>query len=271
MDDEQKPRRIVLKVGTSTLTYPNGKLNIGCIEQLVRIVSDLHNRGIELVLVSSGAIGVGVSKLGLKHRPKTTRMKQAAAAVGQCELMHIYDKIFLEYGVTVAQVLLTRGDVAGTAQRRNIRNTFDALLECGTVPIVNENDTVAIEEIEQVEHFGDNDTLSAVVARLCNADTLVIFTDIEGLYSENPRTNPDAQLIAKVERIDENLRKIAGGPGTEGGTGGMATKLVAAELCLDANIKMIICKGEDANILYEIVDEKPVGTLFQRRKGGTHA
>ncbi len=269
--EQQSAHRLVLKVGTSTLTYPNGKLNIACMEQLVRVLSDLHNRGVQIVLVSSGAIGVGVSKLGLTERPKTTRMKQAAAAVGQCQLMHIYDKIFLEYGITVAQVLLTRGDVAGSAQRKNIRNTFEALLACGTIPIVNENDTVAIEEIEQVEHFGDNDTLSAVVARLCNANELVIFTDIEGLYDSNPRENPNAQLISRVEKIDESLRKVAGGAGTAGGTGGMITKLVAAELCLDADITMRICKGEEASILYDIVDGKAVGTVFQRRKGGVHA
>lgn len=259
-------KRIVIKVGTSTLTYPSGKLNLRCIEHLVRIISDLHNCGYEPVLVSSGAIGVGANKLGLKERPRTTRMKQAAAAVGQCELMHIYDKMFLEYGVTVAQILLTRSDVNNEVKRQNIHNTFDALLETGTVPIVNENDTVATEEIEAVETFGDNDTLSAVVSGLCGADLLVIMSDIDGLYDSNPRENPDAKLIDRVEEINDELRAIAGGPGTAGGTGGMATKLVAAELCMDAGISMLITRGENPEVLYDIVEGRHVGTLFKAKK-----
>ncbi len=259
-------RRIVVKVGTSTLTYPTGKLNIRAIERLVRCLCDLENRGFEMVLVSSGAIGVGVSKLGLPERPTSTRMKQAAAAVGQCELMHFYDKMFLEYGINVAQILLTRENVSNDHQRENIRNTFDALLETGVVPIVNENDTVAIDEIEQVEAFGDNDTLSAVVARLCGADLLIIFTDIEGLYSADPRHDPDAHLIPVVEHIDAHLRAIAGGPGTAGGTGGMSTKLTAAELCMDAGIPMLITKGDRAEVLYDIVEGHVTGTLFTNPK-----
>lgn len=259
-------RRIVIKVGTSTLTYPSGKLNLRCIEHLVRIISDLHNCGYEPVLVSSGAIGVGANKLGLRERPRTTRMKQAAAAVGQCELMHIYDKMFLEYGVTVAQILLTRSDVNNDVKKQNIHNTFDALLETGTVPIVNENDTVATEEIEAVETFGDNDTLSAVVAGLCGADLLVIMSDIDGLYDSNPRENPNAKLIDRVEVIDDDLRAIAGGPGTAGGTGGMATKLVAAELCMEAGISMLITRGENPEVLYDIVEGRHVGTLFKGKK-----
>lgn len=259
-------KRIVIKVGTSTLTYPSGKLNLRCIEHLVRIISDLHNCGFEPVLVSSGAIGVGANKLGLRERPRTTRMKQAAAAVGQCELMHIYDKMFLEYGVTVAQILLTRSDVNNEVKRQNIHNTFDALLETGTVPIVNENDTVATEEIEAVETFGDNDTLSAVVAGLCGADLLVIMSDIDGLYDSNPRENPNARLIDRVEVIDDDLRAIAGGPGTAGGTGGMATKLVAAELCMESGISMLITRGENPEVLYDIVEGRHVGTLFKGKK-----
>ena len=259
-------KRIVIKVGTSTLTYPSGKLNLRCIEHLVRIISDLHNCGYEPVLVSSGAIGVGANKLGLRERPRTTRMKQAAAAVGQCELMHIYDKMFLEYGVTVAQILLTRSDVNNEVKRQNIHNTFDALLETGTVPIVNENDTVATEEIEAVETFGDNDTLSAVVSGLCGADLLVIMSDIDGLYDSNPRENPDAKLIDRVEEINDELRAIAGGPGTAGGTGGMATKLVAAELCMEAGISMLITRGDSPEVLYDIVEGRHVGTLFKSKK-----
>lgn len=256
-------RRIVVKVGTSTLTYPStGKLNIRALERLVRCLSDLENRGYEMVLVSSGAVGVGVSKLGLSSRPTSTQMKQAAAAVGQCELMHLYDKMFLEYGINVAQILLTRENVTNDHQRTNIHNTFDALLGTGVVPIVNENDTVAIDEIEQIEAFGDNDTLSAVVARLCDADLLIIFTDIEGLFSADPRHDPTAHLIPVVDHIDAQLRAIAGGPGTAGGTGGMATKLAAAELCMDAGIPMLITCGDRAEVLYDIVDGKTVGTLF---------
>lgn len=259
---------IVIKVGTSTLTYPNGKLNIRCIEQLARCIADLQNRGFHMVLVSSGAVGVGAHKLGLTERPRETRMKQAAAAVGQCELMHIYDKLFLEFGVNVAQVLLTRNDVANDLHRTNIESTFAALLETGVVPIVNENDTVAVEELEQVESFGDNDTLSAVVSELCRADLLILFSDIDGLYDSDPHKNPNAKLIGRVERIDDNLRAIAGGPGSANGTGGMATKLSAAELCMNAGISMLILNGENVETLYDVVDGKPVGTLFARHKEG---
>ena len=263
-------RRIVVKVGTSTLTYPTGKLNIRAIERLVRCLSDLENRGYEMVLVSSGAVGVGVGKLGLPGRPSSTPMLQAAAAVGQCELMHLYDKMFLEYGINVAQILLTRENVSNDHQRTNIRNTFDALLATGALPIVNENDTVAIDEIEEIESFGDNDTLSAVVARLCGADLLIIFTDIEGLFSADPRRDPTAHLIPVVEHIDAQLRAAAGGPGTAGGTGGMATKLTAAELCMDAGIPMLVTKGDRAEVLYDIVEGKAAGTLFTnpRRRHG---
>lgn len=259
-------RRLVLKIGTSSLTYPNGKLNIRCIERLVRVVSDLHNRGFELVLVSSGAVGVGLNKLGITTPPSDMRMKQAAAAVGQCELMHIYDKMFLEYGVTVAQVLLTRHNISSSEHYYNVEGTFDMLLKTGVVPIVNENDVVSTEELNRVEAFGDNDTLSAVVAQLCHADLLIIFTDIEGLFNADPRANPDAQLISRVEAINDDLRAIAGGPGTVGGTGGMATKLSAAEICMENDVAMLITKGDHAEVLYDIVEGKKVGTLFKRKK-----
>ncbi|WP_235847526.1 glutamate 5-kinase [Intestinibacillus massiliensis] len=258
-------RRIVVKVGSSTLTHPNGKLNIRRIEHLVRCICDLRNRGYEMVLVSSGAIAVGANKMGLAERPKTLAMKQAAAAVGQCELMHIYDKMFLEYGITVAQMLLTRHDIVEGSRRDNIQNTFDALLQCGNVPIVNENDSVAIEEVEALESFGDNDTLSAVVARLCQSDLLVIFTDMDGLFDSDPRKNPQAKLIPAVHTIDHKLRRVAGGAGTANGTGGMATKLGAAELCMDAGIPMLVTNGESPENLYEIVDGKQIGTLFCRK------
>ncbi|MDO4270532.1 MAG: glutamate 5-kinase [Eubacteriales bacterium] len=257
-------RRIVVKVGTSTLTYENGKLNIRRIERLVRTISDLQNQGFEMVLVSSGAVGVGAAKLGLAERPKALAMKQAAAAVGQCELMHIYDKMFLEYGINVAQILLTRENIVDDEQKENIHNTFTALLQTGVVPIVNENDTVATAELKYIEHFGDNDTLSAVVARMCEADLLVIFSDIDGLYDSDPRKNPQAKLIGHVSKIDAKIRRMAGGAGSAHGTGGMATKITAAELCMDAGIPMLVANGDKQGILYDIVDGKPVGTLFAR-------
>lgn len=194
-------RRIVVKVGSSTLTYDNGKPNIRRIEQLVRTISDLQNRGFEMVLVSSGAVAVGTAKLGLKERPRELAVKQAAAAVGQCELMHIYDKMFLEYGINVAQILLTRENIVDTEQRQNIHNTFTELTKIGVVPIINENDSVATAELKHIENFGDNDTLSAVVARMCEADLLVIFSDIDGLYDSDPRKNPQAKLISHVPVI----------------------------------------------------------------------
>jgi glutamate 5-kinase len=267
MSQNHAMQRIVVKVGSSSLTYPNGKLNIGCLEKLVRVISDLQNRGYQMVLVSSGAVAVGTAKLGWAERPRDIRMKQAAAAVGQCELMHIYDKIFLEYGIKSAQVLLTRENITNEEQRANIHATFDILLDTNVVPIVNENDTVATAELECIETFGDNDTLSAVVARVCSADLLVLFTDIEGLYDANPRENPNAHLINRVEKIDASLWAAAGGPGSTHGTGGMATKLGAAELCMDAGISMLITRGE-AERLYDIVEGKPVGTLFKRPRQG---
>ena len=241
-------RRIVVKVGSSTLTYDNGKPNIRRIERLVRTISDLQNRGFEMVLVSSGAVAVGTAKLGLAERPKELSVKQAAAAVGQCELMHIYDKMFLEYGINVAQILLTRENIVDDDQRTNIHNTFTALTKIGVVPIINENDTVAI------------------VARMCDADLLVIFSDIDGLYDSNPRTNPQAKLINHVGRIDAKIRRMAGGAGSAHGTGGMATKITAAELCMDAGIPMMVANGDKQGLLYDIVDGKEVGTLFQRER-----
>ena len=259
-------RRIVVKVGTSTLTYENGKLNIRRIERLVRTISDLQNRGFDMVLVSSGAVGVGAAKLGLGGRPRELAMKQAAAAVGQCELMHIYDKMFLEYGINVAQILLTRENIIDDDQRENIHNTFTALMRTGVVPIVNENDTVATAELKHIENFGDNDTLSAVVARMCDADLLVIFSDIDGLYDSDSRKNPQAKLIGHVTKIDAKIRRMAGGAGSAHGTGGMATKITAAELCMDAGIPMLVANGDKDDILYDIVDGRPVGTLFAREE-----
>lgn len=250
--------RIVVKVGTSTLTYPTGKLNIRGIERLVRCIADLHNCGYDMMLVSSGAIGVGASKLRLAERPTSLRMKQAAAAVGQCELMHIYDKIFAEYGIATAQILLTTEDTEDDRRRLNVHNTFDALLETGALPIVNENDTVAVEEIE----FGDNDRLAAVVARVCYADLLVILTDMDGLFDSDPREHPEARLIPVVHKITDELREIAGGAGTRNGTGGMATKLGAAELCMERGIPMFVVNGANPETLYDITQGRLAGTLF---------
>ena len=257
-------RRIVVKVGTSTLTYDNGRLNIRRIERLVRTISDLQNRGFEMVLVSSGAVTLGAAKMGLAERPRELAMKQAAAAVGQCELMHIYDKMFLEYGINVAQILLTRENIIDDDQRENIHNTFTSLMRTGGVPIVNENDTVGTAELKHIENFGDNDTLSAVVARMCDADLLVIFSDIDGLYDSDPRKNPQAKLIGHVTKIDAKIRRMAGGAGSAHGTGGMATKITAAELCMDAGIPMLVANGDKEGILYDIVDGKSVGTLFAK-------
>lgn len=250
--------RVVFKVGTSTLTYPNGNLNIRRMESLVRVLSDIKNSGREIILVTSGAIGVGTSHLGLKERPKDIGGKQAAAAVGQCELMYIYDKYFSEYGHVTAQLLLTRDVVEAEQRKNNVINTINKLLEFGAVPIVNENDTVSVEEIE----FGDNDTLSAVVAVLSGADSLIILTDTNGLYTSDPRKNADAKLIPVVETIDDRLREAASGAGTKMGTGGMITKLRAAEIATKSGIPTVVMNGSDPRRLYDLFDGKPVGTLF---------
>lgn len=261
---ERKKLRIVVKVGTSTLTRENGALNLHNMDHLTRTLSDLHGMGHEIVLVSSGAIGVGTGKLGLSERPRELRMKQAAAAVGQCELMHLYDKFFGEYGNTVAQILLTGEDVEDADRGGHLGNTFSALLELGCIPVVNENDSVSSAEIETGVHkvLGDNDTLSALVACLCKADLLVLLSDIDGLYSADPHKNPDAVLIERVEKITPELLAMAGGAGTWQGTGGMATKLTAARIAMDAGIDMVITNGADMEVLYDIVEGKSVGTRF---------
>jgi glutamate 5-kinase len=258
--------RIVVKVGTSTLTYDTGKLNLNRIECLVRVLADLRNQGKQVVLVTSGAIGVGVGKLGLRERPDTIPGKQAAAAIGQCQLMHLYDKLFSEYGQTVAQILLTKDVVENDHRKDNAVNTFNTLLEYGVVPIVNENDTIAIEEIEYADNFGDNDTLSAVVAELIKADLLVILSDIDGLYNEDPKKNPEAKIIHVVEKITDTIKELAGGAGSSRGTGGMATKITAAEIACSAGVNMVITSGEDPRILYDIMQAKQVGTLFMRKR-----
>ena len=249
---------IVVKVGTSTLTYSNGKLNLERIDKLCFVLADLKNRGIKVTLVSSGAIGVGVSKLGLSERPKDTKGKQAAAAVGQCELMFLYDKLFSQYGCKTAQVLLTKDVVIDDKRRENAHNTFKTLLELDVIPIVNENDAVSVEEIE----FGDNDTLSAMVSALVDANMLIILSDIDGLYDKNPRTSSDAKIIHKVEIIDDNIKNMASGAGTSRGTGGMITKILAAEIAKESNVKTVIANGEEPQIIQEIMSGKIDGTIF---------
>ncbi|MBQ2897341.1 MAG: glutamate 5-kinase [Clostridia bacterium] len=252
-------KRMVVKVGTSTLTYENGKLNIGRIDKLARTIADIKNRGIEVVLVSSGAIGVGVGKLGLKERPTLTREKQAAAAVGQCELMYLYDKMFSEYGYKTGQVLLTRDVIDNPERKENVTNTFNTLLDMHVVPVVNENDAISIDEIV----IGDNDTLSAVVATITDADLLIILTDIDGLFDKDPRINTDAKRISVVEKITDEVKQIAGGAGSSRGTGGMYTKVLAAERALKHGINTVVCNGENPTILYDIIDGKDIGTLFK--------
>ena len=250
--------RVTIKVGTSTLAHPSGLLNIRRVEALCRVMSDLKNAGHELVLVSSGAIGMGVGKLSLRERPSDIPTKQAAAAVGQCELMYTYDKLFSEYHHVVAQILVTAGDIELPQRRAHFHNTLFRLLELGVLPIVNENDTVATEEIV----IGDNDTLAAEVAVSANAELLVILSDIDGLYTADPRTDPAARLIPCVPRLTPEIEALAGCAGSALGTGGMATKLRAARLTEQAGIEMVIANGTDPSVLYRIFDGEPVGTRF---------
>lgn len=249
---------VVIKVGTSTLTYDTGKLNLNRLDKLSRIISDIRNSGKKIVLVSSGAIGVGMSKLGVSERPDSVKEKQAMAAIGQCELMSIYDRLFAEYGSIVAQILLTKDVLTNKERNQNIINTFDVLLNKGIIPIVNENDSISIDEIK----FGDNDTLSAIVSKLVNADTLIILTDIDGLYDKNPREYTDATIIRTVENIDENIEAMASGAGSKNGTGGMITKISAAKMATDAGTDVIIANGSDPHIIYDVLEGKEIGTVF---------
>lgn len=253
--------RIVVKVGTSTLAYGTGHLNIRHMQSLCRVLSDLKNSGHEIILVSSGAIGMGRAKLGLKKTKDDMPAKQAAAAVGQCELMYTYDKYFAEYGHIVAQILLTGSDVDHPDRYQNFKNTLSRLLEMQVLPIINENDTVATEEIA----LGDNDTLAAYVASGALADLLILLTDIDGLYTADPKKDPSARLIENVSKITDEIISLGGGSSTELGTGGMSTKLHAAKICLDNKIDMVIASGEDPEILYDIIDQKPIGTKFSAR------
>lgn len=257
LNDISKAHRIVVKVGTSTLIYPTGKVNLQRIDTIAKILSDLSNQGREMILVSSGAIGVARGKLRLGAGEHDIRQKQAIAAVGQCELMYLYDKFFSQYSNTVAQILLTKDDIAVPRRKRSIQNTMSALLEMGIIPVVNENDTVATDEIG----IGDNDSLSAAVAAMMNADILVLFSDIDGLYDSDPHINKHAKLLPVIYDVD-NIMHTATGSVSGVGTGGMVTKLEAAKTAVSAGIHMIIANGERLEIIYDLLEGKSGGTIF---------
>jgi len=253
-------QKIVIKVGTSTLTYDGGGINIRRMEKLVKVISDIKNSKKDIILVSSGAIGVARGKMGFTDRPKCVKDKQALAAIGQCELMNYYSRDFARYNHTVAQVLLTKDVTTDPIRNENARNTFQRLLELGVIPIVNENDVISTEQIE----FGDNDTLSATVAILTEADLLIILSDIDGLYDADPHNNPDAKLISEVEKTDESIEALAGGALSSCGTGGMITKIHAAKAATQAGVDMLIANGADPDVLYDILEGADVGTLFKK-------
>ena len=254
--------RVVIKVGTSTLAHAGGRLNIRRVELLCKVISDIMNAGHQVVLVSSGAIGMGVGKLGLPGRPQDMPGKQAAAAVGQCELMYIYDKLFSQYSHTVAQILLTAEDIYDPRRSRHVHDTLTRLLQWNALPIINENDAVATDEIGIQTTIGENDSLSAIVAKLVDADLLILLSDIDGLYTADPKKDPEAKLIPQVETITPEILALAGGAGSCLGTGGMATKLKAAQIATEAGVNMIITNGEKPESLYDIFDGKAVGTQF---------
>ena len=258
--------KIVVKVGTSTLAHATGRLNIRRVEELVKVLSDLKNAGHQLILVSSGAIGMGVGKLNLPGRPADMPTKQAAAAVGQCELMYTYDKLFEGYNHTVAQLLLTAEDVNFPQRRQNFENAMSRLLELNALPIVNENDAVATDEVGVSTTIGENDTLSAIVARCVGADLLILLSDIDGLYTADPRKDPDAALIPEVREITPELKALAGAAGSSLGTGGMATKLKAADIAMACGCDMVIANGQRPELLYDIAAGKPIGTRFIGRR-----
>jgi len=250
--------RIVVKIGTSTLTYSSGRLNIRRVEEMCKTLSDLQNAGNEIIMVSSGAIGMGVGKLSLSEKPSDLPGKQAAAAIGQCELMYTYDRQFSAYNHTVAQILITAADIENEHRNQQFQNTLFRLLEFGAIPIINENDTISTEEIV----IGDNDTLAAYVARTINADLLIILTDTEGLYTANPGKDAEARLISDVMEITPEIEAMAGGAGSTLGTGGMQTKVIAAKIATAAGVDTVITAGKRPQDLYDIVEGKQVGTRF---------
>ena len=261
-------KRIAVKVGTSTITNEDGSINFRIIDRLCRVLSEIESMGYKTVLVSSGAIGVGVNKLRLASKPTETRMKQAAAAVGQCGLMHIYDKFFGEYGRIVAQILFTGDDLEAAEKRENLSNTLEALMENGVIPVINENDSLSYNEIiSKKKIFGDNDMLSAIVANFTKSGKLIILSDIEGLYDSNPKENPEAKLISRVEEIDEEILNLAGGTGSARGTGGMISKLDAAMYATEKGIDTLITLGKEPERIYDIIEGKKVGTLFVGKEG----
>ena len=255
--------RIVVKVGTSTLAHPGGRLNIRNVEELVKVLSDLKNAGHEIILVSSGAIGLGIGKLNMDRSHMDMPAKQAAAAVGQCELMHTYDTLFLKYSHTVGQILITSEDIEDSERRSNFQNTMKTLLKFGALPVVNENDTVATTEINSV---GDNDTLGAIIAKTIDADILILMSDIDGLFTADPNRDPDARLIETVEEITKEIEAFAGDACSELGTGGMATKIGAAQMVTESGCDMVIINGNYPDKLYDIVEGKSAGTLFRARR-----
>ena len=261
MRNISEKQRIVIKLGTSTLAHKTGKLNIRRMTNLVRVISDLHNSGREIIMVSSGAVGLGAGKLGLPEKPRDTKTKQAVAAIGQCELMHVYDDMFAKYSITVAQILLTKAIINNPSHCENFMNTVEKLVGMDVIPIVNENDTIAIDELEL--EIGENDSLSALVAELSRADLLLILSDIDALYDDDPRSNPDAKPIPLVEKITPEIEAVAGGAGTSLGTGGMSTKITAAKIATNAGIDMIIMNGKDPEKLYDLFEDKEIGTLFK--------
>lgn len=263
-------KRLVIKVGTSTLMYGNGHINLRTIEKLAMVLSDLRNEGKEVILVSSGAIGVGCHKLQLSVRPTSIPDLQAVASVGQSELMHIYSKFFGEYGQVVGQVLLTRDVTDFPISRENVMNTLDSLLSRGIIPIVNENDTVAVEELEHVTKYGDNDLLSAIVAKLVQADLLIMLSDIDGFYGSNPATDPEAVMFSEINQITPEIEALAGGRGSKFGTGGMLTKLSAASYCMDSNQKMILTNGKNPTVIFNIMQGEQIGTLFASKRRNFH-
>ncbi len=265
--DFKNIKRLVVKVGSSTLSYPTGKLNISQMEQLVRELADLRNSGKEVILVTSGAVGAGMGRLGLSQKPKTIPEKQATAAIGQGLLMHMYEKLFSEYGVTVAQVLLTREDMIDRRRFLNARNALNALLQLQALPIVNENDTIAVEEIK----FGDNDSLSALVASLVDAELLILLTDIDGLYTANPAANKKATLINVVADINNELEELAGDTGSGLGTGGMVTKIQAAKIAMSSGFSMIIARGREEKVIKRILQGEQLGTLFLPKETRLHS
>lgn len=263
MKEIENVKRIVVKVGSSTLTHPQGGLNFRKIDRLAMVLSDIKNSGKEVILVSSGAVAAGVSKLHMKQRPQEMKEKQAAASVGQCELMFTYDKYFSQYSQTVSQLLLTKTVLSNEILRENAVNTLETLLSYGVIPIVNENDSVAVDEIA----YGDNDTLSAVTAKIIQADLLILLSDIDGLFDDDPSINPNAKLIPVVTELNDSIYKLAKGASSNTGTGGMITKLNAAEIATSASIHMVIANGANPDILYHILENDAACTIFKRKEG----